>query len=1177
MPLLGVQMAAASTPPPDVLIPNGVSNYALAAPKLFWHHGAVCNPTPQAVQQDGAEAAVQPAGAVDPETISRIATYGWTPRTLFSRHDAPGCNSYHIYSSIFADDQYVYWVDGSGLVRLSVEANPGDPPQLVTDQLKFLGGSIELAQSPDTIYALVNNPLTMGFFKIIAVTKSSGSSQALNTSFGQASDLSYDGRFVYFRVDHDLHRLAAPTWSDTIIAKGVSSYVPAGTPDLPDDRVYIAQGRQVNIFSNSGNSTSGSIYTGMVGSTIIALSINAAQLFLVEQQPGGCGFGCMAQVLIRTARFVVGSSSSSALYSTSDQHGISHLTNDGKALFWQEAGVLKRLAVNAEALLLTNMRITGILVTQGVQQRDNSVLLIQGRRTFVRVFVRSDGAAVPGVTAYLYGSWSGGDGGPLLPVNTGGATLTVQANPTQAAIDQSFLFELPWDWTTHGNLQLRAELNPFRMPIESVYTDNSISIAPLVFQPSPRLEVQLVEVGYTIDGEDYYPNETHIEAIESYMRRLYPLASSPGRGSWLANPTPGFRPIVQRINFGVLLGHYIKGKAGLFCVNHWGNLCGTFWTNLFLANLRTEQGLGEGTLMYGLLSSGPKDSEGKVLYPIRGQALTGYQIASGNAAAFGTAAHEIAHMLGRQHPFKGSALDTPPNNVCGNTADDGPIDFFYPYAKSRIGPGDGSIEGFDVGDPNRGIGPAVLPDSIWSDIISYCGPRWISDYTYKALYEAIPHDGLPLSAGETAKVAGGAAITGDWLSVFGAIDTGRSATFGRVRHLSSVASIPARTPGGYSIRLVDQASHTLVDYTFTPTPIHAHGANELMSFGQVVPFVAGGRQVQLVSLADGRVLASQPISARSPVIGDVRLAAAPTPVTGTVNLSWAASDPDGDPLSFDVLYSRDGGASFQPLQIGLMSASAAIDTLRLSGGQAIFRVIASDGVQTAQADSLLISMANKPPQPQIVTPNDTLHMHYGQLINFSGAAEDPQDGFVADARLVWTDQHGRQIGSGSLLSVADLPVGTNRITLTATNVAGLAASTSVTVIVDDDLRLPGSILSAGPAMIAWHIAPGTIQAQTMQLQIANAGGGTLDWTASTDTPWLTLSSNAGTAPSSITITANPAALASNRLHQASITLITAGATTPQTTTIPVSLAIGNVEDPPEQLAHSHIYLPFVRR
>ena len=47
---------------------------------------------------------------------------------------------------------------------------------------------------------------------------------------------------------------------------------------------------------------------------------------------------------------------------------------------------------------------------------------------------------------------------------------------------------------------------------------------------------------------------------------------------------------------------------------------------------------------------------------------------------------------------------------------------------------DGSMEGFDVGDPAFSIAKAVLPSTIWNDVMSYCSNQWISDYTYTGMY-----------------------------------------------------------------------------------------------------------------------------------------------------------------------------------------------------------------------------------------------------------------------------------------------------------------------------------------------------------------------------------------------------------------------------------------------------------
>jgi hypothetical protein len=227
-------------------------------------------------------------------------------------------------------------------------------------------------------------------------------------------------------------------------------------------------------------------------------------------------------------------------------------------------------------------------------------------------------------------------------------------------------------------------------------------------------------------------------------------------------------------------------------------------------------------------------------------------------------------------------------------------------------------------------------------------------------------------------------------------------------------------------------------------------------------------------------------------------------------------------------------------------------------------------------------MANKPPQPYILTPGDATHIHYGQLVNFSGMAFDAQDGTVDAGGLVWKNAQGTTLGSGPLLSLDDLPVGSNQITLSATNSVGQSASTNITIIVDDDLSLPGPTLTAGPGQVSWQVAAGATQAQSAQVSIGNAGSGTLNWTASSDQPWLTLNAAGGSVgsgdPATLTLTANPAGLASDKTHSAMLTLTrpATGGDPAQTILIPVSLSIGDVWNN-VQPAGTKVYLPLVVR
>lgn len=82
-----------------------------------------------------------------------------------------------------------------------------------------------------------------------------------------------------------------------------------------------------------------------------------------------------------------------------------------------------------------------------------------------------------------------------------------------------------------------------------------------------------------------------------------------------------------------------------------------------------------------------------------------------NSDAPDTMAHELGHALGRDH----APCDVP-------LADTG----FFPYAGGKVG-----VWGFDA--PNH----TLVDPTGFGDVMGYCLPDWISDFTYRALFERI--------------------------------------------------------------------------------------------------------------------------------------------------------------------------------------------------------------------------------------------------------------------------------------------------------------------------------------------------------------------------------------------------------------------------------------------------------
>lgn len=1211
-----------------------LTNWTVGGPRFVWYAYPDC----------------QAGKPYAPVRLLRIKSSGSPARVIFERSDPSRpnvCIPYAFGSNVVADDQFVYWVEGGTmqLVRLSVDANPSDVPQPfgpafltgTTNQVELsIGrGKITAVQVQDCTGCLIGT-------RVELVSTTDGSSIGSLVPGDRGRSPSFDGNYIYYKFqDNQLRRIVpgnnpqpftiGTTDIDEYLAEGESRFC-SGILCPATNYVYYIRNDFIVRFNNINNEYI-TIYKAPSSTQYIALLNGLTEgvrsggnpprnLFFFEKRIDRCILlGCNpapAIDLLRTIRRNGGDAVDLYARSTDNNHHSQDLFSDGTALYWKEQAVdslstpaaIFRLPTNAPALARINLRATGLQITQGIQRNDNSVPLIRDRRTFVRFFVRSDGADVPGVTARLRLSATGLPLTYIEPINPiVGKVITVVGAPDQDNINQSFLFELPWNFTRATDLRILAELNPYGIPLEPTSGDNQLGSTAFAFKASPTLTANLVSMSYTFNGTVYDVDQMLETAdVSSLVRGMFPVASTPGFVRFRTDGFNGFRPLLKRIvdneianriNFGVPVANTPAACMYLVTFEADGttvktddrNRCASEYVIGQLQALRTAKKLRD----YSTYAFIPAPAG---LAP-RGWASGG--IAAGPTGDPLTVAHELGHNLGRKHPFKGSALEpVMANRVCGNTLADGAIDNTYPYEGSLIGPGDGTVTGLNA----SGATPTIIPDDSGHDFMGYCTPnRWVSDYTYRCILKYLEDatiskecDGSALAGtlgGSTALQAGG---VGDWLNIVGVIGRGGAAQIFHLRRIGNVADTPARVPGPYSIHLVNGAGKLLADYPFTPVSGHHSGSP---SFALAVPFVVGTREVRLVTTAPSAgnsaficdvttagaapgatmsILARRSVSAFPPTVSGVALLNPPNPVAGTVTLRWNASDTDGDSLRFDVLSSRDGGLTFLPIQLNLTGNTLAINTAALGGGPTIFQVVASDGAQSATANSQSYALAAAPPQPQIASPRNGAHYEWGQVINFSGAASDPQDGAVDDTNLVWSDQRG-QLGTGPLLSTTDLPIGRNTITLTATNSAGRSASVSITVVVGDAMLDPGPTLAVAPTAINFSVAPGTMQIQTAEMQIGNAGGGTLSWTASSDVSWLTLSAGSGDAPAQLTIAANPRRFAEGQVARATIRLTSATAGV-QTVLVPVTLTIGNTFTPPlpsgEKLRW-FMSLPVVRR
>jgi hypothetical protein len=670
-----------------------------------------------------------------------------------------------------------------------------------------------------------------------------------------------------------------------------------------------------------------------------------------------------------------------------------------------------------------DLRPTAIEVTQTVQDVDNSVPLIAGKRTFARVYVATNAPVTPdkfNITTLLWPMRNGQRVGnyALYPVN---GLITLNPDADRSNIDGSYLFEIPVDLMTEGDISFEADVNPFHDPPESNYSNNQLSTGRLSVVAAKPFTIRILKYCYEVDGAQLCPTDTDLDLAESELRRMYPISALNAiRKSYADTATDGAN------TFG--------GQLHVPTPDQVANKLPKIRRDL-------EPGLPGSTLnqaLYYAIYQLPPGVE-----TIRGIAFALDGVASGIVdskepnSIFSTgriAAHEIGHLLFRGHVN------------CPNTEPMYP-DLQYPYPDGVIGgPAENPARyvGFDAGDPNlaSGLPRRVVPPTA-TDIMSYCGPWWISDYTYRAM-----HDRIELVQGAQPPISESAASApADYVSVSGGVDLSTNELQVSVTRQSFAGSVPTPTPGPFHIRLLGEAGDLLADVPFTPRGEADGGPHAIID--EMVPQVAGTQRVEIYLDTEARVLQAFDLSPSAPVI-DLETPATLSATGAPLTLAWSASDPDGDALQYTVLYSRDDRSTWSAVST-TSDTQISIDPGALAGtagpNSGYLRVVASDGTNNSAADLGPFTIENKPPVARIVSPLRGSAVVYGGTLSLEGSGVDPEDGTLPGQNLEWTSSLDGELGTGGVLHPRFLSAGNHVITLRAVDANGATGTATVDISV----------------------------------------------------------------------------------------------------------------------------------
>ncbi len=236
---------------------------------------------------------------------------------------------------------------------------------------------------------------------LVANTGSNPRALSVGFTFILGSGQNY---YVYWLQGTFLRRYDLNTGQLDSLASGIIAYYAEGARTacaqfcFTTDLIYMSTNSSVLTYNNVGGAIKTIYNDNSANDKVYSIVTDSSNVFFLQQHfvpcsPEPCIGGALTDFVIRHIR---GFSDSGDFLATSapdffvDRYR--RIKAHGDYIFWQDGSTIKRLPKNATALPLTNLTVTGMQVNQAVQRPDNSVRLIQNKRTFVRVFVKSEGA-----------------------------------------------------------------------------------------------------------------------------------------------------------------------------------------------------------------------------------------------------------------------------------------------------------------------------------------------------------------------------------------------------------------------------------------------------------------------------------------------------------------------------------------------------------------------------------------------------------------------------------------------------------------------------------------------------------------------------------------------------------------------------------------------------------------
>ena len=707
---------------------------------------------------------------------------------------------------------------------------------------------------------------------------------------------------------------------------------------------------------------------------------------------------------------------------------------------------------------------TDIEVSQGIQNLDNDMPLVEDRRTIVRVYVRNDaGRAVNGVRARLHGTRGG------LPIS--GSPQEANNNPIRVEadggdrrnLDDSFWFYLDSDWR-QGTVTFRAEVNYDDGVLELDKSDNEI-IVTRSFHEAETFNVVLVPLHLHRYGDSdnatltYWGTEESRWDIYNSMYRLHPISD---RDAWHFSDAlyPDWHGAGNEWDL-----RSSSDRSGMLSKIAWKN----FWTSNWADELHYMGGVHPQIPVDGVVGLARLYSLNSWVKMESGNCGQQQWCLEGGV----TMAHELAHNERREHASCTGDEETVDNN------------YPWPHPDCRLAEVDeDGYYGLDVYYGKFGLDePAVIDnDDDAYPLMGYRSPHWIDPYTYCALLDrygvncnlsfgaapaapsapSVPSAALETSLPEADPSQLHALRTASFLlAVDGVLDLQQGA--GHIDHVALQSAnqvfgdnlaqaerqlqlLAAGNGGAFSLEVQNALGDSISSRLIVPD--EACGGDLFASFLELLAWPPDAVTVTLK--CDGTVVDAATGSAHPPVVTLLYPNGGET-LTRNPLIRWEAVDADGEDLYFNVLYSLDGGTNWRAIALDVAGREYQPPPMSPLPGtdQGLIRIVASDGFYTVSDDSNgTFTVPGSPPRVSIHYPVEGSRHHVSRPLVMDGSADDLEDGELAGPALVWRSNKDGLLGIGEELHLqrGDLSFGRHLIVLTATDSDGMTAEATVGII-----------------------------------------------------------------------------------------------------------------------------------